>query len=121
MKFSSVVALLATASTAVADTTKIISACRTGLGTSSKAGKLSTTSYALTLTFRAYEFKTITPSTTLTPKAVSVTVTQIARKTTTTTLQQVTDTLTKINTVFATSSAITSAPTGKLSLSFTTR
>jgi hypothetical protein len=113
MKFDSLVALIALAPLAMADTTKIVSKCYTKLGKTSKAN-VATSSYALSFTFKVFQTITSTPSTTITPIAATVTTTQVVPSTTTTTLAQVTDTFT--NTILETTTQVSTVvlPTSKL-------
>jgi len=113
MKFLPALAFLALASLAVADTTKILSKCYTGLGKSSTA-KVGTTSYALSFTFKVVQTKTVTPSTTITPKAFTLTTTRVSLQTTTTTLPRITGTFTSTILEATTQTSTLILPTGKL-------
>jgi hypothetical protein len=112
MKLYSLTVLIALASTTAADSTKIISKCRTALGKTSTS-KIGTTSYALTLKIKTTWTTVVTPSFTTTPNAVTLTSTQAVIASSTTTLDQITDTV--YNTITQTNSQTSTAiaPTGR--------
>ncbi|EAT81708.1 hypothetical protein HBI56_156000 [Parastagonospora nodorum] len=120
MKFPTALVIFAFATLAAADTTKILSKCYTGLGKSSTA-KVGTTSYALSFTVKEVRTKTVTPSTTITPKAFTLTTTRVSLQTTTTTLPRITDTFTStiVEATTRTSTLILPTVTSKIDVGVT--